>query len=211
MNGRGEQDFVVLLYRQSFEGLDNFRKEVVGDLRNNQSEDAASSGNQRTRLPVGIIAEFFDGFPDTLSKLRVHGGNLIDGTRHRRCRNSCPPCNVTDIHEGSSTLKGYRGYSIRYLKVSQRNRLEKGERSLPGRIDVEDSKNGTCAKGGGSPGGAEECGKTGTVLQSDGLHGKRLLSLLHSFGFGLRCLRGRIHEAAFGHLRPLPAGEPLLS
>jgi len=53
--------------------------------------------------------------------------------------------------------------------------------------------------------------KTGTALQSDGLHGKRLLSFMRSFGFDLRCSRGRIHEAAFGHLRPLPAGELFLT
>ena len=80
VNGGGQKDFVVVLNRDVFKSLDDFRKEGVGDFGDDEAEDSASAGNQRTRLGVRVVPEFVDNFPDALGELGVDAGDAIDGS-----------------------------------------------------------------------------------------------------------------------------------
>src|SRR5450755_3763582 len=59
----GQQNLVAILDRNALEDLNNFRKERVGDVRDNEAKDAAASGNRGPSLGIGIISEFFDYAP----------------------------------------------------------------------------------------------------------------------------------------------------
>src|ERR1051326_5010820 len=80
IHGGGEQDFVVVLDCEILESLNDFREKRIGKLGDDQAENAAASGNQRSGLRVGIIAQFIDDSPDSLGELRINGRNAIDGS-----------------------------------------------------------------------------------------------------------------------------------
>jgi hypothetical protein len=61
-----------------FENLNNFRKEGIGNFRNDETENPAASRNQRPRLGIWIISKFLDYTPDPLRQGRVDGGNAVD-------------------------------------------------------------------------------------------------------------------------------------
>ena len=61
----------------------------------------ASAGDQRPRLPVGVIPEFGDRLPDAFCQLRIDGGDLVDRAGHGRSRDLCPSGYVTNVHESS--------------------------------------------------------------------------------------------------------------
>src|ERR1700747_3424913 len=98
MHGGSQENFVVVLYRQILERLNNLRKERVCDFGDNQSEDAASPKNQSASLSVGVIAQLIDDFPHTLGELRIDRGNTVDRSRHGCRGNLRPPGNLSDIH-----------------------------------------------------------------------------------------------------------------
>src|SRR5205085_426765 len=79
----------------------------ICNFRYDQTENAASSGDQRTRLPVWIISKFFDGFPDPLRQLSVHGRYAINRARHRGCGYFRSSRDITNVHVSSSTLLSY--------------------------------------------------------------------------------------------------------
>src|ERR1700751_3612505 len=98
MHGRSQQNLVVVLYRQVFEGLNDLRKEGIRNFGDNQSEDAGSPKHQSASLSVGVIAELIDDFPHSLGELRIDRGNTVDRSGHGGRGNLPPPCNLSDIH-----------------------------------------------------------------------------------------------------------------
>src|SRR3977135_3034619 len=52
VHGGGEKYFVVVLNRDGLENLHDLREKRVGDIGNDQAEDATASGDQRPRLSV---------------------------------------------------------------------------------------------------------------------------------------------------------------
>src|SRR5450759_222514 len=67
----GQKNLVVVLDGNSFEDLDDLRKEWIGDLGNDESKDTTPSGDQGPRLSIGIVAKFLDYIPDTLGQLWI--------------------------------------------------------------------------------------------------------------------------------------------
>ena len=57
------QNLVIILNRDVLESLYDFWKKRIGDLRNDQAENPAASGNQRARLRVRVISQLLDHFP----------------------------------------------------------------------------------------------------------------------------------------------------
>lgn len=102
VHGGREQDFVVILDRKIFEGLNDFREKRIGDLGNNQAENAAPSRNQGAGLSIWIIAQLIHHLPDTLDKLRVDGGNPVHDPRYSGGGNSSFPRNLTDVHRSTA-------------------------------------------------------------------------------------------------------------
>src|SRR5580765_7544154 len=88
-----------MLNGDTLEYLHDLGKEWVGDLRNDEAEDPASSGNKGTRLSVGIIAKFFDDVPYALGELWIDSRNSIDGAGYRGGRNTGTLCDFANIHE----------------------------------------------------------------------------------------------------------------
>ena len=76
---RGKQDFVAVLDCDGFENLNNFRKEGVGNFRNDETKNPAAPGNQGPRLSIRIVAKFFDYAPDALGQGGIDGGDAVDG------------------------------------------------------------------------------------------------------------------------------------
>ena len=68
-----------MLDGNGFENLNNFRKEGVGDFRNDETENPAAPGNQGPRLRIWIISKFLDYAPHSLGQGGVDGGNPVDG------------------------------------------------------------------------------------------------------------------------------------
>src|SRR5579862_6766553 len=106
ISGRGEHDFEMMLNCNALKYLDDLGKERIGDLRNDEAENPASSGNERSSLGVGIVAEFFDDVPYSLSELGIDSRDSIDGARDGRCRNSCAFCDFPNIHEMGACTGG---------------------------------------------------------------------------------------------------------
>jgi|SRR6516225_5358746 len=96
--GRAQQNLVTMLDRNRLKPLHDFWEEWIGDIRDNQSEDPASSRDKRARLGIRVVAEFFNDIPDTLGHLGIHGWYMIDNARNRRRGNACPFCDLPDIH-----------------------------------------------------------------------------------------------------------------
>src|SRR5437868_11628476 len=91
-----------MLHCDLFENLHDLWKKRVGYLRNDQTENPASSGNQSARLRVGIIAKLINNAPYTFCELWVYRRNPVDGARHRCSRYACALCDFPDIHEEDS-------------------------------------------------------------------------------------------------------------
>jgi hypothetical protein len=79
--GGADQDFIALRHGQIFEFLHELGKEGVGDLGDDEPQHFASAGNEGAGLRVGQVPDFFDGLPDALRELGVHGRNMIHGAR----------------------------------------------------------------------------------------------------------------------------------
>src|SRR6266702_1654918 len=68
VHGLGEQDLVVVLHRDVFEGLHNLREKRIGDFGDDQSKDASFAGDQAAGLSVRVVAEFLHNLPNPLGK-----------------------------------------------------------------------------------------------------------------------------------------------
>src|SRR5579864_8111496 len=102
--GSGE-DFIVVLNGDVFKPLDDFRKERISDLRNNQTKNTTAAGNERARLRVRIITEFFDYAPNAAGKLRRNGRNPIYSARNRCNGDFRSPCDFVNAQRCSPQKK----------------------------------------------------------------------------------------------------------
>ena len=82
ISGGGEQDFVAVLDCNGFEDLNDFRKEWIGNFRDDETKNPAAPGNQRPRLSIRVVAQFLDYAPDALGQRGIDGGNAVDGAGH---------------------------------------------------------------------------------------------------------------------------------
>src|ERR1039457_2416795 len=90
--------------RRSAMKLPIWGKKRIGDLRDDQTEDAASSGNQGPRLSVGVVTELLHRLPDPFRELRIYGGNAVDDTRNGRSGNLGAPRDLTDAHRNAGVI-----------------------------------------------------------------------------------------------------------
>src|ERR1700682_923498 len=79
INRGGQQDVVVMLNRNRLEYLDNLGKERIDDLGDDQAENPAAPGHQRSGLSVGIISQFIHYPPDTLGERWIDRWNPVNG------------------------------------------------------------------------------------------------------------------------------------
>ena len=66
--GGTDEDFVSVGDGDLFEALDQLGKEGVGDVFNDDAEEAAAAGNQGARMGVGEVIQLLDGLPDALGE-----------------------------------------------------------------------------------------------------------------------------------------------
>src|SRR5208337_1612206 len=98
MNCGSQKNFVLLLDSKSFKSLHNLGEKRVGDFGNDQSKNMASSGDQGTRLAVGVIPEFGNGLPNAFCQLCIDGRHLVDRARNGGGRYFGPSGYVTNVH-----------------------------------------------------------------------------------------------------------------
>ena len=79
ISGGSQQNFVVVLDCDGFEDLNNFRKEGIGNFRNDETKNPAAPGNQGPRLSIRIVAQFFDYAPNALGQGGIDGGDAVNG------------------------------------------------------------------------------------------------------------------------------------
>src|ERR1700728_4419514 len=80
------------------ESLNDLGEEWIGDFRDDQTEDSASSGDQRPGLGIGVVSPFIDHFPHPPGQLGIHGWYTIDGARCRGRRNPGASPDFPEIH-----------------------------------------------------------------------------------------------------------------
>jgi hypothetical protein len=66
---------------RGIQNLYDFREKRICQIRNNQSDDPASPGNQSPRLCIGVVAQFPNGLPHTPCQSRRHGRCPVYGIR----------------------------------------------------------------------------------------------------------------------------------
>src|ERR1700733_8705919 len=95
---RGQQNLVAMLNRNLLECLNDLGEEWIGDFRDDQTEDSASSGDQRPGLGIRVVSQFIDYFPHAPGQLGIYGRNAIDGARCRGRRNPGASRDFPEIH-----------------------------------------------------------------------------------------------------------------
>ena len=63
-----DQNLVSVGHRDLFKALDQLREEGVGDVFNNDAENAAAARDQGARMGVGKVIQLLDGLPDALGQ-----------------------------------------------------------------------------------------------------------------------------------------------
>src|SRR5579863_6203843 len=98
MHCRGEQDLVVVFDREILERLYDLGKKWIGELRDDQAKNAASSENQGARLSVGVVTEFVDHLPHPLGELRIDRRHTVDGSGYGGGGDFRFASDLTNIH-----------------------------------------------------------------------------------------------------------------
>src|ERR1700685_4660522 len=75
----GDDHFVAAMDGGKLETLHQLGKKRVDDIRDDQREHLAASGNQRSRLAIGIITKLADGASHFLRRTRADQFALING------------------------------------------------------------------------------------------------------------------------------------
>src|ERR1700761_90825 len=83
---RADENLIAVGNGDLFEVLDQFGKEWVGDVLDDDSENAAAARDQAARMTVGEVVQLLDGLPDTLGKPLAHQRGAIDCPGDRRNR-----------------------------------------------------------------------------------------------------------------------------
>ena len=80
--GGAHQNFVAARHRDLFEALDQLGEEGIGDVFDDDAEQAAAAGDQGARVGVGQVVELLDGLPDTLAETVADQRRTVDGSRY---------------------------------------------------------------------------------------------------------------------------------
>ena len=96
--GGTDHDLVAALDGDVFEALHQFGKEWIRDIGDHQAEHAAASRNQRPRLAVGIVSEFLDRLPNSLSRLGIHRRRVVQSSGDGGNGHLGSPGYVTNAH-----------------------------------------------------------------------------------------------------------------
>jgi hypothetical protein len=73
-------------------------EEWVGNFGDDQAEDLASAGHQRSGLSIGKITSFIDYLQHAFGQSRVHRRRPIDDARNGSGGNSCPSRDFAEVH-----------------------------------------------------------------------------------------------------------------
>ena len=92
-----------------FELLDELGEEGVGDLGDDEAEEPALAGDERTGLGVGKVVEFVDRFPDARGECGIDRWHVVDG--------------AGDGGDGDSGMRGDSRMSILGATPSLRERF----------------------------------------------------------------------------------------
>ena len=75
-----DQNLVAVGNRDLLEALDQLREEGVGNVLDDDAEQAAAAGDQGARVGIGEVVQLPDGLPNALGKPFADGGGTIDGS-----------------------------------------------------------------------------------------------------------------------------------
>ena len=78
--GGTDQDLVAVGDGDLFKALDQLREEGVGDVFNDDAEEAAAAGDQGARVGVGEVVELLDGLPNALGEPFADQRGAVDGS-----------------------------------------------------------------------------------------------------------------------------------
>src|ERR1022692_869654 len=95
---RTDKDFVTMMNRNILKAFDQLRGKCICDIRYDQAEDPAPSGNQRARLRVRKVPQLLHCLQGALGGLGVNHGRVVDCMRYSGSRDSGAPCNLLDLH-----------------------------------------------------------------------------------------------------------------
>src|SRR6202795_3635883 len=109
----------MVLDGNPLENLYDFREKGIGDFGKDEAKNAASPRNQCSSLRIRIITKLLDHLPNPLGKLRIDGGDMIDGPRHSGGGYLGTPGDCTDIHNlANAGTKRRLGESSAFRKYS---------------------------------------------------------------------------------------------
>ncbi len=77
--GGADQDFIAVGHGDLFKALDELGEEGIGDVFDDDAEDAAAPGDQAARMGVGEVLELIDGLPDPLGQTFADCRRAVDG------------------------------------------------------------------------------------------------------------------------------------
>src|SRR5258708_5626465 len=95
--GGTDQNLISAFYCDLFKSLNQLREKRVGDLRDDEAKQPASTGYQATSLRIGKVVQLIDRFPHTSGQLRVYSWNVIDGAGHVGNGHSSPLGHGIDV------------------------------------------------------------------------------------------------------------------
>ena len=77
--GGADEDLVAVGDGDLFKALDELGEEGVGDVFNDDAEEAAAAGDEGARVGVGEVIELLDGLPDALGEAFADQRRAVDG------------------------------------------------------------------------------------------------------------------------------------
>ncbi len=81
--GGADENLVAVRDGDLFEALDQFGEEGIGDVFDDDAEEAAAAGDQRARVGVGKVVELLDGLPDAFGEALADQRRAVDGSGDR--------------------------------------------------------------------------------------------------------------------------------
>jgi len=79
--GGTDEDFVSVGDGYLFKAADQFREEGIGDVFNDDAEQAAFAGDEGACVGVGKVVELLDSLPDAFGKTLADQRRTVDGSR----------------------------------------------------------------------------------------------------------------------------------
>jgi len=95
---RRQQYFVIIFNREILKCLHDLRKKWIGDFRNDQPKNPASSRNQSSCLRIRIVTKLVDDLPNPLGQLRINRRYTINRPGYGGSRNLRSSRDFTNIH-----------------------------------------------------------------------------------------------------------------